>query len=67
MSLLRAGFTKKRDDREVVLFASLSKNFVIKSQNFTVSMDYLFDHNSSNLAAFDFDRHVVTTSIAWKF
>jgi len=62
-----AGFTKKRDDREGVVFASLSKDFAIKSLNFTVSMDYLFDHNSSNLAAFDYDRHVVTTAIAWRF
>ena len=62
-----AGFTKKRSDNEQVYFTSLSKDFVIKSLNFTVSMDYLFDHNSSNLAAFDYDRHVVTTAIAWKF
>ena len=62
-----AGFTKKRDDHEVVLFSSLSKDFAIESLNFTVSMDYLFDNNKSNLAAFDYDRHVVTTSIAWRF
>jgi tetratricopeptide (TPR) repeat protein len=62
-----AGFTQTRNDREVVLFAILSKDFVIKSLNFTVSIDYLFDHNSSSLAAFDYDRHVVTNSIAWKF
>lgn len=62
-----AGFTKKRSDYERVIFTSLSKNFVIKSLNFTVSMDYLFDNNKSNLAAFDYDRHVVTTSIAWRF
>ncbi len=34
---------------------------------FTVSVDYLFDNNNSNLAPFDYDRHVVTTSLAWKF
>ncbi|MEE8113108.1 MAG: tetratricopeptide repeat protein [Nitrososphaerales archaeon] len=62
-----AGFTKKRSDYERVFFTSLSKDFVIKSLNFTVSMDYLFDNSKSNLAAFDYDRHVVTTSIAWKF
>jgi len=62
-----AGFTKKRSDNERVLFTSLSKNFVIKSQNFRASIDYLFDNNGSNLAAFDYDRHVVTTSIAWRF
>ena len=62
-----AGFTKKRSDYERVLFSSLSKNFVIKSLNFRASIDYLFDTNNSNLAVFDYDRHVVTTSIAWRF
>jgi len=62
-----AGFTQTRNDRDVVLFASLTKNFVIKSQNFTVSIDYLFEHNASSLAAFDYDRHVVTNFIAWTF
>jgi len=27
----------------------------------------LFEHNASSLAAFDYDRHVVTNSIAWTF
>jgi len=62
-----ARFTNRRCDAEGVYFTSLSKDFAIKSQNFTVSIDYLFDDNSSNLAAFDCVRNVATTSITWKF
>jgi len=74
-----AGFTIQRSDYERVIFTSLSKNFVVKnfdpvslyfnskSLNFRVSIDYLYDLNKSNLAAFDYERHVVTTSIAWTF
>ncbi len=62
-----AGFTQKRRDEEGVHFTSLTKDFTIKSQNFVVSMDYLFDNNNSDLAVFNYERHVVTTSIAWRF
>ena len=34
---------------------------------FTVSVDYLFDDNKSNLAPFNYRRHVVTTSLRWRF
>ncbi len=35
--------------------------------SFTVSLDYLFDRNQSNLKPYDYNRHVVTTSLAWRF
>ena len=30
-------------------------------------MDYQFDNNNSNLAVFNYEGPVVTTSLAWKF
>ncbi len=62
-----AGFTQKRSDYERVIFTSLGKSFKVQEFNFKVSIDYLYDMNKSNLAVFDYDRHVVTTSISWGF
>jgi 5'(3')-deoxyribonucleotidase len=45
----------------------VTKELVYRSQNFVVSLEYLFDDNMSNLAAFDYNRHVITTSLTWKF
>lgn len=72
--------TKKRRDREAVHFVSIAKDFTTDfaksfpftscSQGrcpFTISVDYLFDDNDSNLKPFDYERHVVTTSITWRF
>jgi len=59
--------TKRRRDREPVHLVSVAKDFIFKSQNFTVSLDYLFDDNTSNLKPFDYNRHVVTTSLTWRF
>ncbi|MEE9569308.1 MAG: hypothetical protein V3W37_07980, partial [Candidatus Binatia bacterium] len=81
-SLLPTGrqFTRARRDREGVHFVSIAKDFatdfaksfpfVSCSQGrcpFTLSVDYLFDKNDSNLGPFDYNRHVVTTSITWRF
>ena len=59
--------TKRRRDREPVHLVGAAKDFQYGSQNFTFSLDYLFDNNNSNLKSFDYDRHVVTTSITWRF
>ncbi len=70
--------TRHRHDREPVNQISLSRDFSIPKESapknfwglwtdFTVSLDYLFDKNKSNIAAFDYDRHVVTTSVTWHF
>jgi tetratricopeptide (TPR) repeat protein len=56
--------TTKRRDREPVQLFSVSKDFL---NNFTGSVEYLFDNNKSNLDAYTYKRHVVTTSISWRF
>jgi len=56
--------TVLRHDREPVHQISLAKDFLT---DFTVSLDYLFDKNKSNIAVFDYNRHVVTTSVTWRF
>jgi hypothetical protein len=56
--------TVRRRDREPVHFVSIAKDFLT---NFTVSLEYLFDKNRSNLGPFDYKRHVVTTSLSWRF
>lgn len=56
--------TRHRRDREPVHLVSLSKDFL---NDFTVSLDYLFDKNKSNIATYDYNRHVVTTSVTWRF
>jgi hypothetical protein len=40
---------------------------MVKSQHFTAALEYLFDDNRSNLDPFDYDRHVVTSSLTWRF
>jgi hypothetical protein len=35
--------------------------------DFTVSLEYLFDNNKSNLEPFEYKRHIVTTSVTWRF
>ena len=59
--------TKKRRDREGTHSVSIAKDFDYGNRKFTFSVDYLFDINKSNLAPFDYRRHVVTTSLAWRF
>jgi hypothetical protein len=60
--------TVRRHDREAVHLFSVSKDFTYKARSFTVSLEYLLDdNNTSNLAAFDYDHNVVTTSVTWRF
>jgi tetratricopeptide (TPR) repeat protein len=74
--------TKKRRDQEFVQLVSVAKDFLFDFSkavpfagcelknpkcSFTASLDYLFDKNMSNLKPFDYDRHVITASVAWRF
>ncbi|MBI4528893.1 MAG: tetratricopeptide repeat protein [Deltaproteobacteria bacterium] len=59
--------TKRRRDVEPVQLLGIAKDFVFMSKDFTVGLDYLFDNNHSNLKPFDYQRHVVTTSLTWRF
>ncbi len=74
------GDTRKRRDREGVHFASIAKDFAVDSSKsfpivgcsngncpYTFTVDYLYVKNDSNLGPFDYNRHVVTTSINWHF
>ncbi len=73
--------TIKRRDQEPVQLISVAKDFSTDSSKsfpfvgcdphgscpFTVSLDYLFDNNDSNLSPYAYKRHVVTTSFTWRF
>ena len=59
--------TIRRHDREAIHLFSVVKDFVLKSHHFTASLEYLFDSNDSNLAPYAYDRHVVTSSLTWRF
>jgi len=54
----------KRQDREPIHLFSVSKDFL---KDFTGSLEYLFDDNRSNLDLYTYKRHVVTTSLTWRF
>jgi hypothetical protein len=56
--------TVHRRDRQPLHLTAIAKDFL---DNFTVAVEYLFDHGRSNLAPFDYKRHVVTTTFAWRF
>ena len=56
--------TVKRRDTEPVHFFGVSKDFFT---NFTAAIEYLFDNNRSNLDSYTYKRHVVTTSVTWRF
>jgi tetratricopeptide (TPR) repeat protein len=71
--------TVKRRDREPIHQVGLAKDFVpdfLRSVTFCrangncsmgMAVEYLYDRNRSNLAVFEYSRHVVTTSVAWRF
>jgi tetratricopeptide (TPR) repeat protein len=71
--------TTKRRDREPLHQFGIAKDFVpdfLESSVFCaangscslgVALEYLYDRNRSNLAVFQYSRHVVTTSVAWRF
>jgi len=56
--------TIHRRDRQPLHVTAIAKDFL---ENFTVAIEYLFDQGRSNLAPFDYKRHVVTTTFAWRF
>ena len=56
--------TTRRDDKELLHLVSIAKDL---SEDFTVSLDFLFDDNISNLDVFDYDRNVVSLSLTWRF
>jgi len=35
--------------------------------DFTVALEYLYNKNRTNISSFEYDRHVVTTSVTWRF
>jgi tetratricopeptide (TPR) repeat protein len=59
--------TIRRRDREALHLFAVAKDFMIKSQQFTATLEYLFDNNHSNLGPYDYNRHVVTGSLTWRF
>ena len=75
--------TTRRRDREAIHTFTMAKDFRLDFAksfafvgcdatkdpkcSFTISLDYLFDHNHSNLMPYDYDRHVVTTNLFWRF
>lgn len=62
--LVFGGGTTERRDREIINLLSIAKDL---SDSFTVSLDFLFDINSSNLAVFDYTRDVFSLSVTWRF
>jgi hypothetical protein len=64
---LTAPGTLRRHDREASHLFSIAKDVRWRSQPFTLAVDYLIDDNDSNLAAYDYDRQVVTTNVTWRF
>jgi len=54
----------RRRDRQPVHLTGIAKDFL---ENFTVAVEYLFDQGKSNVDLYDYRRHVVTTSLAWRF
>jgi tetratricopeptide (TPR) repeat protein len=59
--------TVRRRDREAIHLFSVAKDFVVMSQSFTATLEYLFDDNDSNLAPYAYTRNVVTSSLTWRF
>jgi tetratricopeptide (TPR) repeat protein len=59
-----AAGTVRRRDHQPVHLTGVAKDLM---ENFTVAIEYLYDQGSSNLAPFEYRRHVVTTSVAWRF
>ena len=65
-----AAGTIKRGDREQIHQVGIAKDFLCEERGgcpFGVALEYLYDKTRSNLAPFDYNRHVVTTSFVWRF
>jgi len=56
--------TVKRRDTEPVHLLGAHKDFL---SGFTGSIEYLFDKNRSNLDPYTYKRHVITTTVTWRF
>ncbi len=56
--------TTRRDDQEIINLVSIAKDL---SDNVTVSLDFLFDDNISNLDVFNYTRNVFSLSLTWRF
>jgi tetratricopeptide (TPR) repeat protein len=72
--------TVRRRDKEPIHLFNVSKDFVpgfLQSFPFCgsrtlgcslgASVDYLFDNNKSNLDPYSYKRHIITTSLTWRF
>ncbi len=53
-----------RSDKELNNLLSLSKDL---PYNITLSLEYLYDRNMSNLALYDYTRHVVSFNVSWRY
>src|SRR3989338_7803070 len=53
-----------RGDRESTHLVGLAMDFL---NDFTVALEYLYNKNRTNISSFEYDRHVVTTSVSWRF
>ncbi len=62
--------TVKRRDWQPTHLVSVSKDFMCERSGgcaLGAAIEYLYDKTNSNLAPFDYTRHVVTTSLVWRF
>jgi tetratricopeptide (TPR) repeat protein len=59
--------TIRRRDREALHLFTVAKDFTVKARHFTAALEYLLDDNHSNLGPYDYSRHVVTSSVTWRF
>ncbi len=53
-----------RSDKELNNLLSVSKDL---PYNITLSLEYLFDRNMSNLALYDYSRHVISLNASWRY
>lgn len=56
--------TVHRSDKEQTHLVGLAMDFWT---DFTVALEYLYNKNRTNISSFEYDRHVVTTSLTWRF
>ncbi len=56
--------TTRRRDQEILNLVSIAKDL---SESFTVSLDFLFDDNISNLDVYNYTRNVFSLSLTWRF
>ncbi|MBI1997387.1 MAG: tetratricopeptide repeat protein [Deltaproteobacteria bacterium] len=62
--------TVKRRDQQPTHIVGIAKDFLCEERGgcqLGVALEYLYDKTNSNLAPFDYTRHVVTTSFVWRF